>query len=96
MVVAGIHLSDIPALDYQRHLFTKKPLTSVTSTTRAGWAALMRLAARLPLQVVTTPYPFEHAVDRHRKAPFVVPQDLGQELGAQPVPVTPRPVNVEL
>ena len=46
--MAGIHLTDIPALDYQRDLFRERTLTSVTANTRAtgrsccasrsGWA----------------------------------------------------------
>ena len=35
LAVAGIHLSDIPALDYQAHLFRERTLTSVTANTRA-------------------------------------------------------------
>ena len=45
--VAGIHLSDIPPLDYQRHLFRERTLTSVTANTRADGEEFMRLAAAL-------------------------------------------------
>lgn len=63
LAVAGIHLSDIPRLDYQRHLFHERTLTSVTSNTRADGASLLRLAGRLHLRATVTPYPFEHAAD---------------------------------
>ena len=61
LAVAGIHLSDIPPLDYQRHLFRERTLTSVTSNTRADGAALLRLAAELEVRAHITPYPFERA-----------------------------------
>jgi len=56
LAVAGIHLSDVPGLDYQRHLFRERTLTSVTSNTRADGEALLRLAVRLGVRATTTPY----------------------------------------
>ena len=50
LAVAGIHLTDIPRLDYQRHLFRERTLTSVTANTRADGEELLRLAARLGLR----------------------------------------------
>ncbi|MGH3371668.1 MAG: zinc-dependent alcohol dehydrogenase family protein, partial [Nocardioidaceae bacterium] len=41
LAVAGIHLSDVPRLDYQEHLFREKTLTSVTSNTRADGEELL-------------------------------------------------------
>jgi propanol-preferring alcohol dehydrogenase len=63
LAVAGIHLSDIPALDYQRHLFRERTLTSVTSNTRADGEALLRLAPRLGVRATVTGYPLS-AADR--------------------------------
>jgi propanol-preferring alcohol dehydrogenase len=63
LAVAGIHLSDIPSLDYQKHLFQERTLTSVTANTRTDGEEMLLAAARLHLQVTTTPYPFE-AADR--------------------------------
>ena len=63
LVLAGIHLSEIPALDYQRHLFLEKRLTSVTANTRADGEELFRLAARLHPWAAVTTYPFT-AADR--------------------------------
>ena len=54
LAVAGIHLSEIPPLDYQRHLFQERHLRSVTANTR-GDGAILGLAARLRLEVTTTP-----------------------------------------
>ena len=60
-VLAGIHLTDVPALRYQEHLFREKTLTSVTSNTRADGEELLALAPRLGVRVTTTPYPFDRA-----------------------------------
>ncbi|WP_182538232.1 zinc-dependent alcohol dehydrogenase family protein [Nocardioides ginsengisegetis] len=59
LAVAGIHLSDIPPLDYQRHLFRERTLTSVTANTRADGEELFRIAAALRIDPRTTTYAFD-------------------------------------
>jgi alcohol dehydrogenase, propanol-preferring len=61
LAVAGIHLSDVPPLDYQRHLFFERTLRSVTANTRQDGEDFLHAAARHHLEVVTTPYPFDAA-----------------------------------
>ena len=61
LVIAGIHLSDVPTLDYQRHLFQERTLTSVTANTRADGREFLAFAARHRLEVQAVRYPFEHA-----------------------------------
>lgn len=61
LAVAGIHLSDIPALDYQEHLFQERALVSVTSNTRADGAALLERASTIPLRPRVSTYPFSAA-----------------------------------
>ena len=61
LAVAGIHLSDIPPLDYQRHLFQERQLRSVTANTRADGDEFLALAARLGLRVTTQPYRLDEA-----------------------------------
>jgi propanol-preferring alcohol dehydrogenase len=61
LAVAGIHLSDVPVLDYQRHLFRERTLTSVTANTRLDGEELLRLAAMLRIRPRTTAYPFVEA-----------------------------------
>jgi propanol-preferring alcohol dehydrogenase len=61
LAVAGIHLSDVPALRYGEHLFQERTLRSVTANTRADGRALFALAARHRLRVRTTPYPLAGA-----------------------------------
>lgn len=63
LAVAGIHLSDVPSLDYQRHLFRERTLTSVTANTRADGETFLRLAQSLGIRATTTTYAF-HEADR--------------------------------
>lgn len=59
LVSAGIHLSDIPGLDYQEHLFRERTLTSVTANTRQDGEEFMRLAAAIGIRPRVITYPFD-------------------------------------
>jgi propanol-preferring alcohol dehydrogenase len=61
LAVAGVHLSDIPVLNYQADLFQERTLTSVTANTRDDGEEMLATASRLNIQVMATPYPFEKA-----------------------------------
>jgi propanol-preferring alcohol dehydrogenase len=61
VAVAGIYLTDIPALNYDRELFQERNLRSVTSNTRGDAEEFLRLAERLRLKVTVTPYPLDSA-----------------------------------
>src|SRR6516225_8908598 len=63
LAIAGIYLSDIPPLNYERHLFQERQLRSVTSNTRAGAREFLDFAAGHKLQVTVHPYPLD-AADR--------------------------------
>lgn len=63
LAIAGIHLSDIPSMVYQRHLFQERTLRSVTANTRQDGRAYLAQAAARPPEVTVTPYPFD-AADR--------------------------------
>ena len=56
LAIAGIHLSDIPALHYEDHLFEERGVCSVTANTRRDGEEFLDLAARLDLQVTAVPY----------------------------------------
>ena len=56
LAIAGIHLTDVPPLDYQRHLFQEREIRSVTANTRADGEEFLRLAGRHGLAVATMPY----------------------------------------
>jgi propanol-preferring alcohol dehydrogenase len=61
LAIAGIHLSDIPALEYERHLFEERTIRSVTANTRDDGRGLLATADRIGMHVEAVPYPFEHA-----------------------------------
>ncbi len=61
LAIAGIHLSDIPRLNYASHLFEEKTVRSVTANTREDGRDFLAIAARIGIRVTTTPYPFEEA-----------------------------------
>jgi alcohol dehydrogenase, propanol-preferring len=61
LAIAGIHLSDVPPLRYQEHLFNERVLRSVTANTRGDGEELLRLAPRLGVRATTVPYRFEQA-----------------------------------
>lgn len=61
LAVAGIHLTDIPALNYQAHLFEERRLRSVTANTRRDGEELLELAPRLGVHATTQPYPLDRA-----------------------------------
>ncbi len=61
LAVAGIHLTDIPSLDYERHLFEERELCSVTANTRDDGVAFLETAARIPIRVAFVPYDFDEA-----------------------------------
>ncbi len=63
LAVAGIHLSDVPGLNYENELFYEKQLRSVTSNTRQDGRDFLELAGRHHLTVTTQPYPLA-AADR--------------------------------
>jgi alcohol dehydrogenase, propanol-preferring len=61
LALAGIYLSEIPALDYERDLFQERQVRSVTSNTRADGDDFLQLAARIGISVRTTPYALDRA-----------------------------------
>jgi len=61
LAIAGIYLTDIPSLNYERHLFQERTLRSVTANTRGDAAEFLRLAERLRIKVTTTGYAFDQA-----------------------------------
>jgi alcohol dehydrogenase, propanol-preferring len=61
LAIAGIYLSDIPSLGYERHVFEERTLRSVTANTRADGRGFLETAARVGLHVAAVPYPFDAA-----------------------------------
>lgn len=59
--VAGIHLTDIPALAYETELFYEKQLRSVTSNTRADGREFLAFAVEHGVHATTHAYPLARA-----------------------------------
>jgi propanol-preferring alcohol dehydrogenase len=61
LALAGIHLTDIPSMSYERHLFHEKNLRSVTANTRQDGEDLLRVAAEISIRPHTTSFPLSDA-----------------------------------
>lgn len=61
LALAGIHMSDLPAMSYEPHLFWEKTVQSVTANTRADGEALLAEAAAIPLRPRVTRHPLARA-----------------------------------
>lgn len=53
LALAGIYVSQIPPLDYERHLFYERTVRSVTANTRQDGIELLELAAAIPIRAET-------------------------------------------
>lgn len=58
VVLAGIHMSDIPAMNYDADLFNERDLRTVTANTRDDGTTFLALAHNLSLTPTVTTYPF--------------------------------------
>lgn len=61
LAIAGIHLSDIPVLNYQRHLFQEREIRSVTANTRADSRDFLAFAGEHRMTVSTPEYGLDRA-----------------------------------
>jgi propanol-preferring alcohol dehydrogenase len=59
--LAGIHMSSIPELDYEKHLYHEKTLRSVANATREDGEDLLRIAAEIPVKTTIQTFPLEEA-----------------------------------
>jgi len=61
LAIAGIYLTDIPPLSYERYLFQERQLRSVTSNTREDAREFLALAQEHRLSVTTHRYDLDAA-----------------------------------
>jgi len=61
LALAGIYMSDVPAMQYETHLFYERNICSVTANTREDGRDLLAEAARIPIRPHTTTYPLDQA-----------------------------------
>jgi len=53
LAIAGIYLSPVPPLDYERDLFYEREIRSVTANTRADGEEFLRIAGEIPIKTST-------------------------------------------
>jgi propanol-preferring alcohol dehydrogenase len=61
VVTAGIYMTPVPELEYERHLFHEKNLRSVEANTREDGLNLLREAAEVPVRARVTAFPLQEA-----------------------------------
>ncbi len=61
LAIAGIHLTDVPSLTYEEHLFYEREIRSVTANTREDGRKLLAEAAEAGVRPHVTTYPLEDA-----------------------------------
>jgi len=57
--LAGIYMSQVPPLDYEKHLYHEKILRSVANSTRRDGQELMKLAGEINLETTTESFALE-------------------------------------
>jgi alcohol dehydrogenase, propanol-preferring len=61
LALAGIYMSDVPAMEYEKHLFHERDLRSVTCNTHQDGMELLAEAAAVPIRPRVTEYPLDEA-----------------------------------
>jgi propanol-preferring alcohol dehydrogenase len=61
LALAGIHMSAIPSLEYNLHLYFEKTVRSVTASTRQDGRELLELAAQIPIRPEVKLFPLAEA-----------------------------------
>jgi propanol-preferring alcohol dehydrogenase len=67
LALAGIYMSQIPSLDYEKHLFYERNIRSVTANTRKDGEELLRLGLEIPIRTHTDVFPLERANEALQK-----------------------------
>ncbi len=63
VVSAGIHMSPIPEMDYDKYLYHERKMLSVANATRKDGEDLLEVAAEIPIRTTIRTYPLEAAND---------------------------------
>ena len=61
VALAGIYMSEVPPMDYVKHLYDEKVLRSVANSTRRDGEELLSVAAEIPVRTETTVFPLDQA-----------------------------------
>jgi propanol-preferring alcohol dehydrogenase len=61
LALAGIYMTPIPEMDYEKHLYHERSVRSVTASTRRDGSELLALAAEIPIRTSVAGSPLEAA-----------------------------------
>ncbi|MGB8953676.1 MAG: zinc-dependent alcohol dehydrogenase family protein [Candidatus Aminicenantales bacterium] len=61
VALAGIYMSPIPEMEYQKHIYHERVLRSVANATRQDGEELLNAAAAIPIRTITQVFPLEEA-----------------------------------
>jgi len=61
LALAGIYMTPIPEMDYQKYLYHERTLCSVANATRQDGEDLLKIAAEIPIQTTVHSFNFEEA-----------------------------------
>jgi len=61
VALAGIYMTPVPELDYEKRLYYEKTLRSVANSTRRDGEELLALAAEIPIKTTVETFPLEEA-----------------------------------
>jgi propanol-preferring alcohol dehydrogenase len=61
LALAGIYMTPIPQMDYEKHLYHERTVRSVANATRRDGEELLDLAAEIPIETTTTSFPLNDA-----------------------------------
>jgi propanol-preferring alcohol dehydrogenase len=61
LALAGITMTPIPELDYERHIYWERTLRSVANATRQDGEELLRIAAEIPIRTTTRLFSLDQA-----------------------------------
>lgn len=67
VVSAGIHMSPIPEMDYNRYLYHERVMTSVANATREDGEELLKVAAEIPIRPTVQVFRLEEANEALRR-----------------------------
>jgi propanol-preferring alcohol dehydrogenase len=67
LALAGIYMTQIPLLDYERHLYYEKNVRSVTANTREDGVELVTLAKEIPIRTHTETFGLDQANEALRR-----------------------------
>ena len=61
VAMAGIYMTPIPEMEYNKYLYHEKTICSVTNSTRTDGEELLKLSDQIPIKPKTTTFPLEEA-----------------------------------